>query len=212
MSVPEFARYINPLLAALRKLGDAGRPKQVCQMISCDHAMPCDVLEERLASGGSKFENQIAWARWYSVVTGDIDGSRRGVWMLTDKGQAAGALSDEALRQIIDETHTKTKGASAESRPEPADETADELDIEKLIGLYNSDRVAQCFLEHAASRQSPTKAKRASIGPCTSVGPTATRYLVSRSSPSSKGLKIAVAADSSLVDAAGHHASFGLSK
>jgi Mrr N-terminal domain len=153
MSLPEFTRYLNPLLAALRKLGDAGRPKQVFQAISRDLAIPNNVRDERLESGALRFENQIAWARWYLVATGFIDGSHRGVWKLTDKGLSADFLSDSAIREIVAETQARTKVPPTENEPEVVDPSADELDIERLKALYLSDHIAQRFLEHAASRR-----------------------------------------------------------
>jgi restriction system protein len=67
LSLPAFSQYVNPLLTALRKLGGAARPQQVFQTIARDLAVSSDVREERQNSGASKFENQIAWARWYLV-------------------------------------------------------------------------------------------------------------------------------------------------
>jgi hypothetical protein len=146
-------QYVNPLLAALRKLGGAGRPQQVFQFITRELALPSDVLGERLTSGGSRFENQVAWARWYLVNAGFIDGSRRGIWKLTDRGWASEFLSDDALRSVFDQTHAKYRGAGTEAEAEVPDASADVFDIEKLKRLYNSDTTAQRFLEHAASRQ-----------------------------------------------------------
>ena len=164
MSLPAFTEYINPLLAALRKLGGAARPKQVFQAIARDLAASSDLLEERLGSGASRFENQIAWARWYLVATGFIDGSQRGVWKLTDKAWTAGVLSEESLRQIVSETQSKGKAPPAENEAEVPESSAEELDIEKLKTLYESDNVSQWFLEHVASRQrnqSDTSVERA---------------------------------------------------
>jgi hypothetical protein len=158
-------QYVNPLLAALRKLGGAGRPPQVFQCITRDLALSSDVLAERLTSGGSRFENQVAWARWYLVNAGFIDGSRRGIWKLTDRGWASEFLSEDALRNVFEQTHAKYRGAGgAEVEAEVPETTADVLDIEKLKHLYSSDPVAQRFLDHAASRernQSETNVDRA---------------------------------------------------
>ena len=154
MSLPDFTRYINPLLSAIRKLGGAARPKQVFQTIARDLGVSNDVLEVRLASGALKFENQIAWARWYLVDTGFIDGSRRGIWKLTDKAWATEFLTDEALRDVVDRTHDRHKIPYAEEAEGQApEESADEWDVAKLKDLYNSDSVARGFLEHVAARE-----------------------------------------------------------
>jgi restriction system protein len=68
-----------------------------------------------MSSGGSRFENQVAWARWYLVSAGFIDGSRRGIWNLTDRGWASEFLGEEALQNIFDQTHAKYRGAGSEA-------------------------------------------------------------------------------------------------
>jgi len=145
-------------------LGGAALPKQVFQTISRDLAVPSNVLEEKLGSGASKFENHIAWARRYLVVTGFIDGSRRGVWKLTDKGWTTDYLSDEVLRAIVDETQARGKAPPAGDEADDSETSTDELDIKTLKDLYDSDSVARQFLEHLASRkrnQSETSVERA---------------------------------------------------
>lgn len=111
------------------------------------------MLAERLNSGGSRFENQVAWARWYLANAGFIDGSRRGIWKLTEQGWASEFLSEDALQNVFEQTHSRYHGGEAETEAEVPDTSADVLDIEKLKRLYNSDTVTQRFLEHAASRQ-----------------------------------------------------------
>jgi hypothetical protein len=97
-------------------------------------------------------------------ATGFVDGSHRGVWKLTDKAWTAGTLSEDSLRQIVAETQSKSKVPSAENEAEVPETAAEELDIEALKALYNSDSVCQWFLEHVASRQrnqSETSVERA---------------------------------------------------
>lgn len=153
VSAPEFTQYINPLLAALRKLGGAARQKQVFQTIARDMALSSDVLQERHGSGASRVENQIAWCRWYLVETDFIDGSRRGIWKLTEKGWTTELLTEEAIRDIVAEVQSKAKELPTDTEAEGARTGADELDVAKLKQLYESDNVAQAFLEHAASRK-----------------------------------------------------------
>lgn len=153
MSLPEFTQYVNPLIAALRKLGGAARPKAAYQTIERDLSVPRDVLEERHNSGAPKFENQIAWARWYLVASGFIDGSHRGVWKLTDKGWATEFLNDAALRDIVAITQEKSKGTITDAGEEVSESEIDELNVEMLKALYQSDATARAFLEHCASRQ-----------------------------------------------------------
>ncbi len=66
----EFIRWFGPLLDALRDLGDSGRPREVSARIARNLNLPDDLLDQTLKSGGSKFHNQVAWARQYLVWEG----------------------------------------------------------------------------------------------------------------------------------------------
>lgn len=84
----QFVRYFGPLLDALRKLGGSGKPDEVAEQIASDLALSDDLQNELLPSGGPRFQNQVAWARFYLVREGLLDASKRGVWSLTEKGRS----------------------------------------------------------------------------------------------------------------------------
>jgi len=96
----EFLRWFGPLLDALRDLGDSGRPREVSARIARNLNLSDQVLDETLKSGGSKFHNQVAWARQYLVWEGLLDSSRHGTWTLTEKGRAA-HLDEKNAREIF---------------------------------------------------------------------------------------------------------------
>ncbi len=54
-------------------------------------------LNTHLSSGTSRFDNQVAWARFYLAKAGYIDASERGAWSLTEKGKQAELDHDAAL-------------------------------------------------------------------------------------------------------------------
>ena len=62
--------------------------------------MPDELLDQTLKSGGSKFHNQVAWARQYLVWEGMLDSSKHGTWTLTEKGRNA-HLGDKESREIF---------------------------------------------------------------------------------------------------------------
>ncbi len=68
MALPQFATYINPLIAALKKLGGSARANEACNTVAEDLSLPDSVLEEQLKNGVSRFENQVHWARFYLRV------------------------------------------------------------------------------------------------------------------------------------------------
>ncbi|MBM3768173.1 MAG: hypothetical protein FJW32_22545 [Acidobacteria bacterium] len=63
----QFVRYFGPLLDALRSLGGSGTPDEVVARIAKDLDISDEVQNELLDSGGSRYKNQVAWARKYLV-------------------------------------------------------------------------------------------------------------------------------------------------
>jgi len=96
----QFVRYFGPLLDALRGLGGSAKPDEAVDRVSTDLKIPDDVLNETLPSGGSRFRNQVAWARFYLVREGLISSSKHGVWSLTETGFKT-SLSQEQSRSIF---------------------------------------------------------------------------------------------------------------
>ncbi len=98
MNGPKFVRFFSPIIEALKELGGSGRPSEVRDFI----AKRLNISEEErtglLEGGAPRFDNQVAWARFYLVKAGLIDSSKRGVWSLNDNGRAVEFLSlDDAL-------------------------------------------------------------------------------------------------------------------
>lgn len=96
----QFVRYFGPLLDALRGLGGSARAEEAVNKVAADLALPDEVLNETLPSGGSRFRNQVAWARFYLVREGLIDSSKHGVWSLTKEGLVTTLTAEEA-RQLF---------------------------------------------------------------------------------------------------------------
>ncbi len=95
---PKFVKFFAPVLEALGQLGGSARPPEVYDAIAKKLNVSDDAMSETLASGQTRFYNQVAWARFYLAKAGLLDTSRRGIWTLTEKGRAVAALSDaEAL-------------------------------------------------------------------------------------------------------------------
>ena len=92
----QFVRYFGPLLDALRGLGGSAKPDEAADRVSSDLELSDDVLNETLPSGGSRFRNQVAWARFYLVREGLISSSKHGVWSLTESGFRTTLTQDQA--------------------------------------------------------------------------------------------------------------------
>jgi len=66
----KFVRYFGPLLNALRELGDSAKAEEAVDRVAQDLKLPDAMLNEELPSGGSRFRNHVAWARFYLVREG----------------------------------------------------------------------------------------------------------------------------------------------
>lgn len=85
MTGPRFFRYFSPVLAALKVLGYSGTPAEVREAVAENLELSDGVLNAQLSSGTSRFDNQVAWARFYLAKAGYIDASKRGVWNLRER-------------------------------------------------------------------------------------------------------------------------------
>lgn len=124
----QVAKFVNPVLNALKCLGNSGRPAEVCAAVVRDMGLEgSPILEETLKSGVSKFENKIAWVRLYLVRARYIDRSQRGVWALTEKGRNSPPLSAEEANKLVLEVQRQDKKAteSGDSQSEEEDDTSD---------------------------------------------------------------------------------------
>jgi restriction system protein len=117
----QFARYIEPVLQAIRELGGSGRPDEVRTVIARNLRISDAEQSEPLPSGvQTRFENQVHWARFYLAKAGYIDSSQRGVWTLTEKGRSLGDVTPDEIQRIIREVTEQTKppiGGGAEPEP-----------------------------------------------------------------------------------------------
>jgi restriction system protein len=85
----QFLHQFGPLLDALRVLGGSATPDEATTKVAELTGATEEQLNETLPSGGSRFKNQVAWARFYLKREGLLDSSKRGIWSLTDKGSKA---------------------------------------------------------------------------------------------------------------------------
>lgn len=163
----KFLRFFGPLLDALRKLGGSGTPDEVVGQIAADLNLSDDVQNELLQSGGSRFRNQVAWARFYLAREGLIDSSKRGVWSLTEQGRTTNVTVDQARgifsRWVkIFDAQRRAKGAAAEPIAEqvaegsgaPSNDYRAEV-LETLLALPPAgfERLAQRLLRESGFTQ-----------------------------------------------------------
>jgi restriction system protein len=133
----KFADYINPVIDAINTLGGSARPQEVYKYIAKTLNLPDQIVNEEKQSGGSKFENQVAWARFYLAKADIIDSSRHGVWSLTDKGRKIGKLNDNEIQELIREVQAQSLPSSRPTRITPT------IILRKKSGQNEEDQVEE---------------------------------------------------------------------
>ena len=159
----KFLRFFGPVLDALRKLGGSGTPDEVVEQIAADLGLSDDVQNELLPSGGPRYRNQIAWARFYLVREGFLDSSKRGVWSLTERGRSAHLTIDQAgeifsrwVKIFEEQRRAKTveEEPIAEGSGAPSKDYREEtLDILLALPPAGFERLAQRLLREAGFTQ-----------------------------------------------------------
>jgi restriction system protein len=131
-SGPKFISMFGPVLKAVRELGGSARPQEVYERVAETLGLSDDARSSTTPSGVPRHENQMAWARFYLVRAGLLDSSKRGVWMLTEKGRAIDDLTPaqslelfRAVRGAFAEEAERAKrdgdGRSGDEVPAPDD-------------------------------------------------------------------------------------------
>jgi restriction system protein len=129
MSGPKFVQYFAPVVETLKQLGGSGRPAEVRDAIANQFQISEQERTELLEGGAPRFDNQVAWARFYLVKAGIIDSSRRGVWSLSDKGRAIETLSDQEALTIFKQVQSEflNNGTPNEKIPESEEAISEKI-------------------------------------------------------------------------------------
>jgi len=89
LSEAAFLQWFEPLIAALKDLGDSATPDAARKQIVTSLNLSDEVISEvRGKTGAKKFDNEVAFARNYLAYEGIIDKSVHGIWTLTEKGKS----------------------------------------------------------------------------------------------------------------------------
>lgn len=125
----QFVQYFGPLLEALKQLGGSASVDEATDQIAKNLSISEDTLNEVLSSGGSRFRNQVSWARFYLAKEGLIDSSKKGVWSLTEKGKSTALTFEEARNIFLNraEIFRKQRAQKRKDKDNIVEEIADEF-------------------------------------------------------------------------------------
>lgn len=154
---PKFIRFFWPVIRALQELGGSGTPSEVIEIVARDEDVPEKEQQERLKSGGLRFNNQVHFARQYLLWAGFLASSERGVWSLTDAGRTLKGLShDQALALFKHEhaLHQNKSGDNKEADTEDAEQTVESASTPYKASVLKvlRDQLSPKAFEHFCKR------------------------------------------------------------
>ena len=111
----DFLDFEMPLLKALVKLGGKAKTKNVYPEVEKSMGLSLAKYPEEYETyqkGQIKWKNKTAWAREYLKRKGQIDGTERGIWKITDMGRDRVKIFTET-RKDPDEGLAQIQGVDA---------------------------------------------------------------------------------------------------
>jgi restriction system protein len=118
---PAFLRFVPPIVATLKELGNSGTASEVTDRVIERLELSDEEREETTSNRQSRVRNQIAWARFYLTKAGCIDSSQRGVWTLTESGRHA-MLDPDSVLDLFKSVHKQfpSKKATGDEDSSPS--------------------------------------------------------------------------------------------
>jgi restriction system protein len=155
---PQFVKWLNPVIQAIKELGGSGRASEIVELVAKREKVPEEQQKSRLKSGGSRFNNQVYFARQYLVWAGILDSSQHGVWSFTDKGKSIKELPYENALKLVEEQQARFSSArklklTIKQNDEEAGEDNDELIAQyKIDVLSRLKKMSPKHFEHFTKR------------------------------------------------------------
>lgn len=118
---PKFVQYFAPIIEALKALGGSARPAEATDWVAASLGVSDDERSELTATGVVRFDNAVAWARFYLAKAAIIDASKRGVWTLTEKGRTIPTPSHDEAYAIFKDVQSQFQQGASESVDEAVD-------------------------------------------------------------------------------------------
>ena len=124
MAVPHFYELFNPLLKALKLLGDSASIQELeTTVASILHLSEQDISEIHRGNR-TKFSYKLAWARTYLKNYGLLENSERGVWSLTDRGNSTESVDPDDVKRVV---HAKARAEAEADEEESSEQIPPEL-------------------------------------------------------------------------------------
>ena len=129
--VPKFDELMVPTIEALKRLGGSASNEELLDEVA--NGLKLSEAVRSVADpkrGMSELAYRLAWARTYLKAWGALENSERGVWTLTDKGEAVDHTNIEAIKRSTrssGQTRRKVAGKAQTHETEEANELSTEF-------------------------------------------------------------------------------------
>ena len=153
--VPKFDDLLVPTIGALKALGGSASNEELHDWIADHLALPAAVRDRVHGDGPmTELRYRLHWARSYLKAFGAINNSERGVWTLSDAGEAITAADIPRIKKTVrekrDERRKAVKAASDDDDPEDQTVWTEQLlETLKAISAPAFERLCQRVLRES---------------------------------------------------------------
>jgi len=133
MAVPTYDELFNPLLEALKNLGDSASIPELESAVAAILGLTEEDISIIHKGNRTKFSYNLAWSRTYLKWFGLLENSERGVWSLTEKGSETAKVDIDEVKRFVKETKSKRLPQSLQEFDEETLEEAEELEWQDQV-------------------------------------------------------------------------------
>lgn len=156
MTVPTYDKLFNPLLMAMKNLGNSARNDEIEEEVAKILDLSEDDINDIHKGNTTKLAYRLAWARNYLKRYGLMASSARGVWYLKPEGIKIDKVDiDDVKRKVKQNFETSTKNADDNTYDEQPENLHCETWEDKLITIlkkmnpYAFERLSQRILKES---------------------------------------------------------------
>jgi restriction system protein len=125
MAVPSYDELFNPLLQALRELGDSASIPELESAVAAILGLSEEEISLIHRGNRTKFSYNLAWSRTYLKWYGVLENSERGVWSFTEIGSEILKVDVNEVKRFVKESKSKRL---PETHADFEDETLEDTD------------------------------------------------------------------------------------
>jgi restriction system protein len=137
MAIPPYTELLNPLLAALRRLGGSASIAELDEEVIKGLGLSEEEIATPHGQRDTEIEYRLAWARTYLKGYNVITNSARGVWALTSDGQAVQAVDPITVVQVVRAKSRAGRKQKSTNATDPA------VDVSGLDAVADAEAVLE---------------------------------------------------------------------